>query len=260
MLITDEFVMLNYPKTGSSFTREILKEIHHTHDSLPSKILKKLGLMNKPAMIELMVSKGRRVKSSQHGDYRQIPEEHKHKKIVSVVRNPLQRYISEYLYGWWRTHPEGFKAEIAAKFHKFPELSFQEYYEMVSLSARAESGINVGYETIRFVKFYFSDPQEALLNFNNEYIEDKKYRDDLPDIIFLHQEDLNNELFDFLLSIGYSQKDIVSIKMAQRVNVTHREYNQLAVHDFFSQEMKEDVREKDRLLFALFPEYAEAIN
>jgi hypothetical protein len=257
MNITDKFVMLNYPKTGSSFTREILNRLHHTGDSLPGNILKALGFMNKASMIELMVSKGRGVESSQHGNYRQIPEEHRHKKIVSIVRDPLQRYISEYLYGWWRRHPEGFRSEIEEKFPNFPELTFQEYYEMVSLSARAESGLDIGYETIRFIDFYFMDPKEVLVKLDDECSDNKKYADDLPDIVFLHQENLNNELLDFLSSLGYPQKDIAFIKKAQRINVTHREYNQFAAHDFFSQEMTVDVQRKDRLLFALFPEYAE---
>ena len=167
MIITNKFVMLNYPKTGSSFTREILKELHHTYDNLPSKILKKIGLINKPSMVELMVSKGRGIERSQHGDYKQIPEEHKHKKIVTIVRNPLQRYISEYLYGWWREHPEGFGKEIEERFHNFPELSFDEYYNMISLSARNESKKNIGYETIRFIKFYFKNPGKVLLEFDD---------------------------------------------------------------------------------------------
>jgi hypothetical protein len=69
---------------------------------------------------------------------------------------------------------------------------------------------------------------------------------------------LNNELYNFLLDIGYPQNDIAFIKNAQRVNVTHRDDNQSTVNDFFSQQMREDVYEKDRLLFVLFPEYAEA--
>jgi hypothetical protein len=209
-------------------------------------------------MIELMVSKGRRVENSQHGDYRQIPEEHKHKKIVSIVRNPLQRYISEYLYGWWKKHPEGFRAEIEEKFHNFPQLSFTEYYEMISLSTKAECGLDIGYETIRFVKFFFKNPKQVLSELDDQYIESKKYREDMPDITFLHQENLNNELHDFLLNIGYLRSDIDFIRKANKINVTHREGDQLDLNNFFSPETKEDVLKKDRLLFALFPEYAEA--
>jgi hypothetical protein len=260
MIITDRFVMLNYPKTGSSFTREILKQIHHTYDSAPSKVLKKLGLMNKPPMTELMVSKGRGITNSQHGNYSQIPEEHRQKKLVSVVRNPLQRYISEYLYGWWKKNPDAFRAEIDQGFQHFPDLSFQEYYELISRSARSESGLDIGYETTRFIKFYFRNPKEVLGKLDAAYIESRRYRDDMPDVAFLRQENLNNELFEFLLGIGYPEKDIAFIKSAQRINVTHRERDQLAVRDFFTEQMKEDVRKRDQLLFALFPEYAEELN
>lgn len=113
-------------------------------------------------MLELYVATGRNVKKSQHGGYRQIPHEHKHKPIVTVVRNPLQRYISEYLYGWWKSHPEAFRAEIGEKFFRFPDLSFAEYFDMISMSAANETGRDVGYETNRFVKLYFKDPEAEL--------------------------------------------------------------------------------------------------
>lgn len=256
MIITDKFVMLNYPKTGSSFTREILKQVHHTYDNWPSKILSRLGSMNKPSMTELMVSKGRGVTNSQHGNYRQIPEEHRHKKIASVVRNPLQRYISEYLYGWWKKNSQGFRNEINEKFHGFPDLNFPEYFEMISMSAAAESGRDVGYETIRFIKFYFRDPSTVLARLDEDYVENKRYKEDLPDITFLHQENLNNELFAFLLEMGYPEKDIAFIRDAEKINVTHRERDQLAIDNFFTANLKDEVLKKDRLFFALFPEYA----
>jgi hypothetical protein len=209
-------------------------------------------------MLELYVATGRNVKKSQHGGYRQIPHEHKHKPIVTVVRNPLQRYISEYLYGWWKSHPEAFRAEIGEKFFRFPDLSFAEYFDMISMSAANETGRDFGYETNRFVKFYFKDPEAVLAKLDDGYIRSKKFKRDLPEITFLHQEDLNNELHSFLLGFGYPEKDINFIRDAEKINVTFREQNQLALDDFFPPDLKEKVLKKDKLLFALFPEYAGA--
>jgi hypothetical protein len=217
-----------------------------------------MGLINKPTMIEWYVATGRNVKRSQHGGYRQIPEEHKLKPIVTVVRNPLQRYISEYLYGWWKSHPEAFRVEIEKKFYRFPDLNFAEYFDMISMSAANEAGRDVGYETKRFVKFYFKDPEAVLAELDDDYVRSERFKRDLPEITFLHQEDLNNELHSFLLGLGYPEKDIDFIREAEKINVTHRDKNQLALDDFFPADLKQKVLKKDRLLFTLFPEYAEA--
>jgi hypothetical protein len=65
-------------------------------------------------------------------------------------------------------------------------------------------------------------------------------------------------LHSFLLGFGYPEKDIKFIRDAEKINVTFREQNQLALDDFFPPDLKEKVLKKDKLLFALFPEYAGA--
>lgn len=124
-------------------------------------------------MVELMVTKGQSIKQSQHGNYGQIPDEHMHKKILSIIRNPFQRYISHYLFSWWKNHPELFEKEIAEQFHNFPDLTFKEFYEMLALSAKGECKKNIGTETVRFIKFFFKDPQKTFVEYNDEYVIEK---------------------------------------------------------------------------------------
>ncbi|MDD4274565.1 MAG: sulfotransferase family 2 domain-containing protein [Desulfobacter postgatei] len=256
MIITDKFVMLNYPKTGSTFARAVLKKIHEEYNTFPKLFLKKTGLIKKPSMIEFIVSKGTGIKKSQHGDYRQIPEEHRNKKILSIIRNPFQRYISHYLFSWWKDHPELFEKEIDEKFHNFPDLSFKEFYEMLALSAEGECKKNIGAETVRFIKFFFKDPQKTFDNYNDGYMSKKEYLKDMPEIFFIHQENLNAELYNFLLCLNYPENKISFIKNENKINVTPRTKNESKISDFFSSEMIMDVLERDKLLFDLFPEYA----
>jgi len=55
MVICDSFVMLNYPKTGSTFAREALREIHEASQASQSalvgfakRILRKAGFQADP--------------------------------------------------------------------------------------------------------------------------------------------------------------------------------------------------------------------
>ncbi len=264
MIITDKFVMVNFPKTGSSFVRMVLKQIHEKYNRLPNRIWRKLHLANK-TLIELMLPKIDEKNSygikDQHGTYRQILEEHKQKTVVSIIRNPFDRYVSTYLYRWWEKYPPVDLEQMKRNFPNFPNLSFREYYEIIQLFGRENrlNGISpkieLGLHTIQFIQFYFKEPEEVLSIIDNDYIKQKMYLTDMAEIIFLHQENLNEELYEFLLGVGYPKKDISFIKEHKKVNVTARESNEMEFNNFYTKELVEDILEKDRLLFELFPEY-----
>lgn len=264
MIITDSFVMLNFPKTGSSFTRTVLKRVHE-YDTLRNRIRRTLGLGNDPAMLELMrpvidrqFPKGIR---GQHGTYRQIPEEHRHKQIVSITRNPFDRYISTYLFGWWKSHLQASEEKLRETFPHFPDLSFEEYYYMMNCFGRPnrlrgiEPPIELGIHTIQFIQFYFPAPEHVLSTIDDDYVRQKRYLEDMAQVAFLHQENLNEELHQFLLNVGYPQEDIHFIREAGRINVTSREENQRNRDQFYTPELVNDVLLKDRLIFEIFPEY-----
>ncbi len=263
MIITDRFVMLNFPKTGSSFVRKALKKVHHC-DTLPNKILRKLNLA-KSSMVELslpsldrQLPKGLR---DQHGTYRQIPEGHRHKRLVSVIRNPFDRYASAYLYGWWKTNLHTSEERLREAFPHFPDLSLREYYEMINLFGRENRlkgispRIDLGFYAIQFIQFFFREPERTLGLIDAEYIEQKRYLDDMAEVVFLHQENLNRELYDFLRNLGYPEADIAFIRDAERVNVTPRAENQYQWEDLCPRDLISDILNKDRLLFEIFPEY-----
>ena len=63
------------------------------------------------------------------------------------------------------------------------------------------------------------------------------------------------ELYEFLLSLGYSEEKIRFILEAEGVNVTDRENDQRQLENFYTRQLVEEILQKDRLLFELFPEY-----
>ncbi|RMD66615.1 hypothetical protein D6833_01285 [Candidatus Parcubacteria bacterium] len=264
MIITDQFVMLNFPKTGSSFVRTVLKRVHK-YDTPYNRIRRMLHLGNKPPMVELILPvidrqfpPGLR---GQHGTYRQIPPEHRHKTIVSVTRNPFDRYVSTYLFGWWKTHLHVAEERLKQAFPHFPDLSFQEYYDLLHTFGRESRlkgispPIDLGLHTIQFIQFYFKEPERVLSTIDDDYIQRKQYLADMAPVVFLHQENLNRELCQFLTDMGYPQEDIRFIREAERVNVTDRPCDQYKPDRFYTPELIQDILARDRLLFDIFAEY-----
>ena len=264
MIITDKFVMLNFPKTGSSFVRAALKEIHG-YNRLSARLLRMLDLPGSSSMTELLLptidKASIRGLPGQHGTYRQIPEKHRHKGIVSVIRNPFDRYVSDYLFGWWKRYPPANTTLLAEAFPHFPDLSFAEYCHMNDHFGRQDRlgdispRIELGLFTIQFIQFYFKEPDSVLRRIDDGYISHRRYLADIAPITFLHQENLRAELYEFLLSLGYSEEKIRFILEAEGVNVTDRENDQRQLENFYTRQLVEEILQKDRLLFELFPEY-----
>ncbi|MBK7270312.1 MAG: sulfotransferase family 2 domain-containing protein [Flavobacteriales bacterium] len=96
MFITDRFVLLNFPKTGSTFARNVLAELHRP--TALRALLVKLGLAQ-PLYQDLIsvayvVDPSVPVRTTQHLVYAQVPEVDRHKLLLSVVRDPFSRLIS----------------------------------------------------------------------------------------------------------------------------------------------------------------------
>lgn len=264
MIITDRFIMLNFPKTGSSFARAVLKKVHR-YDSLSNRIRRGMKMTTRPPLVELLLPvitrQSRPGERGQHGCYRQIPREHRDKPIVSIVRNPFERYVSAHLFGWWKTNPPADPDTIKELYPRFPDLSFQEHYEMNQRFGQEynlqgiKPRIDLGMYTIQFINFFFPEPNEIFQAIDHEYILQKRAREHLPEISFLHQESLGQELYQYLLSLRYPENDISFILGTEKVNVTPRTLDQSNLANFYTPELVQDILEKDSLLFELFPEY-----
>jgi hypothetical protein len=270
MLITDKFVILNFPKTGSSFVRETLKKVHN-YNSLLNRVLRYVWGKDRSGLVELMlphIDQDRVYKQrGPHGVYRQIPRADRHKVVATVIRNPFSRYVSAYLYGFWqRKFANLFPEQIKQDYPNFPDLSFAEYMALVNdLGAKnrlqgVQPQLELGVMSVQFVQFYFSEPRWILANMDEAYIVQRKYEADMPTIRFLRQENLNHEFYAFLSQQGYAANEIDFIVDAERVNVSPRQRDQQRLRDFYTPELAQMLRERDSLLFSLFPEYADTLG
>ncbi len=254
------------PKTGSTFARRMLRKIHAQYDNaLPRKIMRKMNLIS-PSLIELMLPIIYRKHDygvrGQHSTYRQIPDEHKHKTVVTITRNPFEGLVSAYLFGWETKFPFADVNELKTVFPNWPNLSFAEYYRMINTFIVDDymlDGISLkiplGILTIQFVDYYFEDPKSILNKIDEEYLAKQSYRNDMPKIVFLHQENLNQELYGFLLKLKYPRSLIDPLVHEEKINVTPRKDDQRNISNFYTPEIVEDILNRDRMLFDLFPQY-----
>jgi hypothetical protein len=72
----------------------------------------------------------------------------------------------------------------------------------------------------------------------------------------LHQENLNRELKEFLVGIGMNRQALAFIDSMGKVNETEKKPGNGNDRDYYADTALQDkILERDRLLFAIFPEY-----
>lgn len=199
-------------------------------------------------------------RKSQHGTYSQIPPKHQKKPVISVVRNPFDRVVSNYEFRWWVNNPPCDITELKNKFPHFPDLTFEEYFKMSSFHSvndilfGKKVKANIGPITLHFIKFYFKNPDKVIHELTDNYIDNKDFLDDMAKIEFLHTENLNKELYDLLIKFGFKHKRIKFILESKRDNIsTQRKGRHYS--EYLSEEIIDEIGYKERLIFMLFPEY-----
>jgi hypothetical protein len=228
MIITDQFVVLNFPKTGSTFVRDVLRRIHHRRaGGLGARLLAAVGLRRRPLFRELMLPNIRVKRNAhvrdQHGTYQQVPAGHKHKPLVSVLRHPCDHIVSEYEYREWVRTPPDDVDTIRAHFPRFPDLTFEDFVHLrdrVRIPTRLEGRrppAAVGDLTVLFLQFFAKDPDALLASLTDEAIDSGAYRGKLAPVRLLKTESRNQDLYQFLLEYGYPEEEIAFILKEKKI-------------------------------------------
>ena len=263
MIITKDFVMIHFPKTGTSFARKVIKSIHaqRISNSILSRFLIHTGLQESDIQI-VKIKKWNRL--TQHGSVRDIPKKHLSKEIVSIARNPFSRLLSNFHYQFWLRNPgkNGLKAQ--AKFENFPDLNLEEFisYRKLVLQYRFENNPklrnliasnNIGPHTVDFLEFYFQKSPQALLQLNDEYITSRSYLNDMTPITFLRQENLTDDLCHFLSAKNYSINELDFIRSHDRVNVSQDDPKKS--EPLWTQKAIDEVKQSERYLFEIMEHF-----
>lgn len=231
MIITKDFVIINLPKTGSTFVRKVVKEIYFRRNkNAITRALHKLKIRQigyKELMTQNPMVPNHK---DQHGCYDEIPKEHQHKQILAAVRDPYLRIESSYRFRWWSKFPFLSKQQIAKEFPTFPDLSFQDFTKFYAMESEifkqkyeVKEGLKIGKQSIQFVRLFFVNHREVFQKLSRDYILGGHFKKDICNVTFLRNENLNEELAMFLSEHGFSQDELDFIRSHQKVNATKNE-------------------------------------
>jgi hypothetical protein len=262
MILTDRFVAVHEPKTGGTFVASALFQLYGASWNLRTRIASALGRdVVARGMHGIFIFTGKK-----HGGCNEIPQAFRDRPILSSVRNPYDLYVSQYEFGWWKRR-EFLRyyrrvPEFRRRFPRFPDLSFAEYMELTDKAFRTLRNERFGdprgpgFYTEQFVKFYFREPAQSYARIDDTYIASQEYRRDLHDLRFMRTDRLNEDLCETLLGLRFAARDVEFIRGLGRIlpRGKGRAANQ-RWESYYSPELKRSVRERDRLVFAIFPEF-----
>ncbi len=253
MIITPDFVYVHMPKTGGTFVTRVLDTLYADR-KLPRPLhrLRKAAGRRIPG-IPPYVPPVRNV--DKHGFGHQIPPEAAHLPILGCVRNPMDRYVSQYRFRWWRANPGFFPG--LAEHPEFPDLSFSSFVE---LADRRFTGMynrriapHLGWHTVQFVNWYCRDPERLV---RDDDLDAEGIRADLLPVTFLRTGELNRGLHDFLVEIGFPEDRVAFVLEWERILP---EGGGRPRGDrwqrYYTPALERRVRERERLLFELFPSF-----
>lgn len=258
MFVTDKFVMIHFPKTGSTFARKALKRIYAPCFSrrnllywMPFKPARELQLpVEHIRRADIKWTKSRSI----HGTVSQIPSAYASRRVVTVVRDPVARFLSLYHYRDWAVNHVLPEQQLVADYPQFPNLSIDEYLDLTERHGAKQflGGLRedfpFGPQTAQFMAYYAKDPIRLLGSVNESY-SILRNPQDFASITYLRTERLNVDLFRFLLESGLSQEKIRFIENA-------KPENRSVQHSGLSAQQVERIRTSEKLLYELFPFYA----
>jgi len=209
MIITPEFVFIHCQKTGGTFVTEALKDLlcpNQRHRIL-YKLRRKYGIV-----LPFFTYRYREFWSKDQGQHawcNDIPKEDRGKRIVSIIRNPYEFYVSAYLFGWWKKDLKGcleneryryFEDKDAAK-QKYPDLLDSDFPKFLVASwefsrwtkrtiERHPNAKSLGMCTQRYIYFFCKDHSYIFEAAGGLDLLLKRVREQHYEVHFLRQERL----------------------------------------------------------------------
>jgi hypothetical protein len=191
--------------------------------------------------------------------------------ILSIVRHPMDRYVSQFHFGWWRLHPERYCSEAqwkamnidpqAMSFSDFIRVSdtfFKGYFNGQKNdfeNSKAESPL--GWHTEQFIRFYYPNAQTIFSELDEDKIQSGSFKEFEFPVTFLHTEALNQQLVAYLEKVGLNDEKtdfILSQEKLQPKEGTQRKSDD-AWQTYFDCTLTAFVLQRERLLFERFPHY-----
>ncbi len=261
MMAFDLFVFVHLAKTGGTFVEHVLKSLH-----CPSKLGQKIHSMRRRVGIKIPLYPYKYQEYRKHSLCKAISPEHQHKVIMACIRNPYDLYISHYKFGWWRQHPEQYFVQDTEMYRRCldapDQVTFGDWVQGINQDGnwvhtrRATlPGVEVGFAASEFASYFSRDPNLVLGQPTEPEMaaafERTKYN-----VTFLRMESLNESLYRFLVEVGYPGPQVGFIRTMGKIYPGKQTRSSSdSVQHVYTPELKALIRQKERLLFAIFPEY-----
>lgn len=246
MLITPDFVFIHMPKTGGTFITEMLRLVYGAR----------------------AVETGRK-----HATCDEIPMSERGKPILSVIRSPFDRYVSQYHYGWWKTHPQEYcdPSLVLQQFPSYPQIDFDDFVIIanryfINVHRGAANGYDapklppdlaLGWHSEQFIRFFCRDPQRAFASITEHDIQRGHLDHFEYPVEFLRTETLNRDLADVLQRFGVEAELLHKVRAHHRVmpEQAHEARARQHARDYYHRQLSDFVMHKETFLFNRFPEY-----
>lgn len=265
MILTDSFVMLNFPRTGSTSVRSALRQLYGPWWNalgLDSSPRPSSGFRELLLPIDRTRKAERLARTSQHGRWGQIPESHRHLPVVSILRHPLDLAVSHFVHDdWWKSPPID-EAVLRRRFPSWPHLPFAQYldfeheFALPDVLKGMRPPAEIGNLTAHFLRFFARDPDATLAGLTDARIDSGELAGDLPPIRWLRHDHLIDDLTEFLREFGHPPRRLERIRRHPRLNVSIARAGR-PWRDFYDPGLEALKRHRERALFRLFPQFRE---
>jgi hypothetical protein len=251
MIVTDSFIYIHMPKTGGTFVTKILEQLYSKRD--------KPGLW--PRLRRRLSGNPKFISLNKHGYCFQIPSAYSHLPVFGCIRNPYDRYVSQYTFGWWLTHPNDFPGLM--EHPRYPNLGFEDFVYLanekwndVGRLGLTDGNSSLGWHSTAFITYYCNEPANILMRAKIGSISSDEIRDSLRTQVLLETHKLNTDLYDYLIAQGFSESELSFVLTTGKI--MPREGGRTANQHwerYYTPNLKSYVRERERVLFDLFPQF-----
>lgn len=272
MLLTDKFVMLHFPKTGSTFARKAIKQAflnRRANLSYLHKAFIKLGFIDNSIyeVNEHYIDNHTKTRKSEHGGYKEIPVKYKNKAIYSIIRDPYSAFLSRFEFRQRKANAHFLVGDLKEKFPKFPNLNIDEYIEFSKHEEKINfidkkiypANVKLGGMSRSIIYLYFKEPNLVFKNLTNNFLQNGDYSGLICDVKFLDQKKLNQELYQMLKHLGFKEADVRFISFEPKTNVTKSKTDNKR-ESLLNQNVLNYLQEYEALYFRLYKDLGYKIS
>ena len=265
MLISKDFVFIHMPKTGGTFVHGIFKKIVQAYkDEHPlrwylNRFLYRLGLTT-PIYQKLIGVKydeyPNQTVNGQHAGVAYIPKRFKKLPIISVKRDPIEKFISAYYFRWWERFPNLKHEYLTELFPEYPNITISDYFKLVYEHEmkhffHKDYREDIGVLSWQFIRMYSRSPLQVYRNIDEDNFADV-IKEHFYKVDFFEMKNLNEKMSKYLKGTSFAP-------YAHYFNKSSKIYPPGSrpdiIREEISRELRKEVKAREWILYNYFSDY-----